>query len=162
MVTIEPRLEVIETNPQFTQIVPPNDMVVIVTLQTKIGQTEGLINICIPYLVLEPIMSKLTTTFWVSSASTRQSLPEHINTLQRKLERTFIPMIVELGGSTITVQELLGLNVGDVLQLDTKIEEDLLLRIGQREKFKCKPGLAGSKVAIQITEKLVEGDDNDE
>ncbi|SEO81212.1 flagellar motor switch protein FliM [Propionispora vibrioides] len=162
VVTIEPRLEVIETNPQFTQIVPPNDMVVIVTLQTKIGQTEGLINICIPYLVLEPIMSKLTTTFWVSSASTRQSLPEHINALQRKLERTFIPMIVELGGSTITVQELLGLTVGDVLQLDTKFEEDLLLRIGQREKFKCKPGLSGSKVAIQITEKLVEGDDNDE
>lgn len=162
VVTIEPRLEVIETNPQFTQIVPPNDMVVIVTLQTKIGQTEGLINICIPYLVLEPIMSKLTTTFWVSSASTRQSLPEHINALQRKLERTFIPMIVELGGSTITVQELLGLAVGDVLQLDTKFEEDLLLRIGQREKFRCKPGLAGSKVAIQITEKLVEGDDNDE
>lgn len=162
VVAIEPRLEVIETNPQFTQIVPPNDMVVIVTLQTKIGQSEGLINICIPYLVLEPIMSKLTTTFWVSSASTRQSLPEHINALQRKLERTFIPLIVELGGSTITVQELLGLNVGDVLQLDTKIEEDLLLRIGQREKFKCKPGLSGSKVAIQITEKLVEGDDNDE
>ncbi len=162
VVTIEPRLEVIETNPQFTQIVPPNDMVVIVTLQTKIGPTEGLINICIPYLVLEPIMSKLTTTFWVSSASTRQSLPEHINALQRKLERTFIPMIVELGGSTITVQELLGLTVGDVLQLDTKFEEDLLLRIGQREKFKCKPGLSGSKVAIQITEKLVEGDDNDE
>ncbi|SHI67735.1 flagellar motor switch protein FliM [Propionispora hippei] len=162
VVTIEPRLEVIETNPQFTQIVPPNDMVVIVTLQTKIGQTEGLINICIPYLVLEPIMSKLTTTFWVSSASTRQSLPEHINALQRKLERTFIPMIVELGGSIITVQELLGLTVGDVLQLDTKFEEDLLLRIGQREKFKCKPGLSGSKVAIQITEKIVEGDDTDE
>lgn len=162
VVTIEPRLEVIETNPQFTQIVPPNDMVVIVTLQTKIGQSEGLINICIPYLVLEPIMSKLTTTFWVSSASTRQSLPEHINTLQRKLERTFIPLIVELGGSIITVQELLGLTVGDVLPMDTKIEEDLLLRIGQREKFKCKPGLSGSKVAIQITEKLIEGDDNDE
>lgn len=55
VVNTEPRLEVIETNPQFTQIVPPNDMVVIVTLQTQIGQVEGLINICIPYLVLEPI-----------------------------------------------------------------------------------------------------------
>ena len=47
VVNTEPRLEVIETNPQFTQIVPPNDMVVIVTLQTQIGQVEGLINICI-------------------------------------------------------------------------------------------------------------------
>lgn len=162
VIAIEPRLEVIETNPQFTQIVPPNDMVVIITFQTKIGQSEGLINICIPYLVLEPIMSKLTTTFWVSSSSSRQSLPEHINSLQRKLERTYIPLIVELGSTAITVQELLGLSVGDVVQLDAKADADLLLRIGQREKFRCKPGVSGSKLAIQITQKLLEGDDDNE
>ncbi len=63
VVAIEPQMEIIETNPQFTQIVPPNDMVVIITLQAKIGDAEGLINLCIPYLVVEPIMSKLTTTF---------------------------------------------------------------------------------------------------
>ena len=76
VVNTEPRLEVIETNPQFTQIVPPNDMVVIVTLQTQIGQVEGLINICIPYLVLEPIMSKLTTTLLVVSSIAKQAHPD--------------------------------------------------------------------------------------
>lgn len=162
VVATEPRLEMIETNPQFTQIVPPNDMVVIITLQTKIGQAEGLVNICIPYLVLEPIMSKLTTTFWVASSVAKQSLPEHINAIQRKLEKALIPMIIELGGATVTVQELLGLNVGDVLQLDSKIKDDLAIMIGQREKFHCKPGLAGSKMAVQITQVISEGDDNDE
>lgn len=162
VVATEPRLEMIETNPQFTQIVPPNDMVVIITLQTKIGQAEGLVNICIPYLVLEPIMSKLTTTFWVASSVAKQSLPEHINAIQRKLERALIPMIIELGGATVTVQELLGLTVGDVLQLDSKIKDDLAIMIGQREKFHCKPGLAGSKMAVQITQVISEGDDNDE
>jgi len=162
VVTIEPRLEAIETNPQFTQIVPPNDMVVIVTLQTKIGQVEGLINICIPYLVLEPIMSKLTTTFWVASSVSKQEHPEHMQALQRKLSRTLIPMTVELGQITVMVQELLELAVGDVLQLETKVEDDLSVIIGHKEKFRCKPGISGKKVAVQISQVVMEGDDSDE
>ncbi|WP_346354617.1 flagellar motor switch protein FliM [Azotosporobacter soli] len=162
VIAIDPRLDVIETNPQFTQIVPPNDMVVIITLQTKIGQAEGFFNICIPYLVLEPIMSKLTTTFWVSSSVARQSLPEHISAIQKKLERTLIPMNVELGRATVTVQELLGLCLNDVLQLEQKSEEELSLIVGRKEKFKCKPGLAGNRMAVQITGVISEGDDNDE
>lgn len=162
VVAIEPRLEVIETNPQFTQIVPPNDMVVIITLQTKIGQAEGFFNICLPYLVLEPIMSKLTTTFWVASSVAKQSLPEHINAIQRKLEKALIPVIIELGRATVSVRELLDLSVGDVLQLESKISQDLSIMVGNHEKFQCKPGLSGNKVAIQITKVITEGDDNDE
>lgn len=162
VIAIEPRLEIIETNPQFTQIVPPSDMVVIITLQAKIGPAEGLINICIPYFVLEPIMSKLTTTFWVSSSIAKQSLPEHISAIQRKLERALIPIIVEMGRVSITVQDLLDLSVGDVLQLGTKVEDELNVIIGQREKFKCKPGLSGNKLAIQISQIISEGDDKDE
>ncbi|HEY3426634.1 MAG TPA: flagellar motor switch protein FliM [Negativicutes bacterium] len=162
VVTVEPRLEAIETNPQFTQIVPPNDMVVIITLQTKIGQAEGLINLCIPYLVLESIMSKLTTTFWVSSSVAKQASPEHNNALQRKLEKTLVPVVIELGRTSITVQELLELTVGDVMQLETGVEQELSVTIGQKEKFKCKPGLSGHKLAVQITQITSEGDDNDE
>lgn len=162
VVTIEPKLEIIESNPQFTQIVPPNDMVVIITLHVKIGQAEGLVNICIPYLVLEPIMSKLTTTYWVSSSVARQALPEHINAIQSKLEKAFIPLLVELGRTTVTVQELLGLVVNDVLQLESKFEDDLNVIVGQRKKFRGKPGLSGHKVALQITQVISEGDDNNE
>jgi flagellar motor switch protein FliM len=143
VITIHPRLEAIESNPQFTQIVPPNDMVVIVTLQTKIGQAEGLLNICIPYLVLEPIMSKLTTTYWVASSVAKQSSQEHINLLQRKLEQALIPINVQLGQVTVTVQELLDLAIGDVLQLETRAANDLSVFIGEHEKFKCKPGIVG-------------------
>lgn len=162
VVAIEPHLEAIETNPQFTQIVPPNDMVVIITLQAKIGQAEGLMNICIPYFVLEPIMSKLTTTFWVASSVAKQSLPEHINAIQKKLEQALIPLNVELGRVNVTVHELLDLSVGDVLSLHTKVDDELSIMIGQREKFKCKPGLSNHTVAVQITQILSEGDENDE
>ncbi len=162
VVAIEPRMEALETNPQFTQIVPPNDMVVLITLQAKIGQAEGLMNICIPYLVLEPIMSKLTTSFWVSASAARQASPETISALQRKLEKTLIPAIVELGQATVTVHELLDLGVGDVLQLETKAENELSVIIGSREKFKCKPGIVGHKNAVQITQVIAQGDDTDE
>ena len=162
VVAIEPKLEVIETNPQFTQIVPPNDMVVIITLHIKIGQAEGLVNLCIPYLVVEPIMSKLTTTYWVASAAAKNGSPEHSSVIQRKVEKTLIPMIIELGKAVVTVQELLGLTVDDVLQLDSKIADDLNIIVGQKEKFRGKPGLSGRKVAIQITEVVSEGEDENE
>lgn len=162
VVTIEPKLEVMESNPQFTQIVPPNDMVVIITLHIKIAQAEGLVNICIPYLVLEPIMSKLTTTYWVASSVAKQALPEHINAIQRKLEKAFIPLFVELGKTTITVQELLGLTVNDVLQLNSKVEDDLDVMVGQNKKFRGKPGISGHKVALQVTKVISEGDENNE
>ena len=162
VVAIEPKLEIMESNPQFTQIVPPNDMVVIITLHIKIGQAEGLVNICIPYLVLEPIMSKLTTTYWVASSVAKQALPEHINAIQRKLEKAFIPLFVELGKTTITVQELLGLTVNDVLQLNSKVEEDLDVLVGQNRKFRGKPGISGHKVALQVTKVISEGDENNE
>ncbi|MDU4959899.1 MAG: flagellar motor switch protein FliM [Sporomusaceae bacterium] len=162
VISIDPKLEVIETNPQFTQIVPPNDMVVIITLQAKIGQAEGLINICIPYLVIEPIMSKLTTTYWVASSVAKQSSLESINFVQRKLERALIPVVVELGRVSITVQELLDMAVGDVLQLETGVNSDLNVMIGQREKFSCKPGLSGKRLAVQITGSIAKGDDEHE
>jgi flagellar motor switch protein FliM len=162
VIMLEPKMEVIETNPQFTQIVPPNDMVVIVTLQTKIGQAEGLINICIPYLVLEPIMSKLSTTFWVASSVARQSSEENINALQRKLEKTPIPLTVELGKISVNVHELINLAEGDVLQLETKISSDLSIIVGSNEKFKCKPGVSGKKLAVQITQIIAKGEDGDE
>ena len=161
VINIEPRLEVIETNPQFTQIVPPNDMVVIITLEVKIGQAEGMLNICIPYLVLEPIMSKLTTTFWVASSVVRQAMPEHVNALQKKLDRTKIPLVVEMGRASVTVRELLELVNGDVLQLTTRVDDELSIMIGQHEKFKGKPGLSGHRIAVQITQiASSEGDEN--
>lgn len=162
VVKITPRLETIETNPQFTQIVPPSDMVVIITLQVKIGNVEGLMNLCIPYLVLEPVMSKLTTTYWVASAVAKQDHPEQIEVLQRKIRNTLVPVIVELGGIDVTVHEFLELTIGDVLQFDTRVGDELNVIIGKQPKFWCRPGTSGKKVAVQITRVNTEGDDKDE
>ncbi len=162
VVEINPRLEVLESNPQFTQVVPPNDMVVIITLQAKIMNVEGLITLCIPYLVLEPIMSKLTTTFWVAASATKKGAIEN-SVLQSNLIRTPIPISVLLGKTSINVYELMNMMVGDVLPLDSKYSGDLRVVVGQKEKFRCRPGLSGKRLAVQITGTCTnKGDDCDE
>ena len=166
VVEIHPHVETMESNPQFAQIVSPSDMVIIVTIQVSICGVEGMMNICVPYLVLEPIMSKLTTTFWVASSQAKDDMPEHVEILQRKIERTRVPFIVELGNVYISIQEFMTLRFGDVLQLDTNVQDQLRCRVGARAKYLCRPGTAGKKVAVQIThilneaeEESLEGDD---
>ncbi len=162
VVEIKPRLDTIENNPQFTQVVPPSDMVVIITLQAKIQQTEGLMTLCIPYFVLEPIMNKLTTTFWVASSSNKKDVKES-SALQKRLIKTPIPVSVVLGKTSINVYDLMSLSKGDVLRLDSKYDDELSFVAGQKEKFKCRPGLAGKHVAVQITRTYAnKGDDQDE
>lgn len=155
-----PTIEATESNPLFTQIVPPSDMVVIITVQMKLGDVEGMMNICIPYLVLEPIMPKLTTTFWVASTVSKDDNPQQVEILQRKIERSHVPFIVEMGSINISIREFLTLGFGDVLQLDTKVKDPLVCRVGSRSKFYCRPGTSGKKMAVQITGMISEGDED--
>ena len=148
---MNPFLETTESNPQFMQIVTPSEMVVIITLQVRIGDTEGIMNICIPYLVLEPIMSKLTTTFWVASSISKSDSENQVAVIRSKLERTKVPFVVEVGEVQISIKEFLMLGFGDVLQLGTKVKDDLPCRVGTNAKFYCRPGTFGKKMAVQIT-----------
>ncbi len=149
---MNPVLEATESNPQFTQIVPPNDMVVIVTLHTKLGEVESMMNICIPYLVLEPIMSKLTTTFWVAASAAKEERVGQAEAIRKKLNKTKVPLVVEVGRVQITIREFLTLGFGDVLQLNTKVKDDFPCMIGTNAKFYCRPGTFGKKLAVQITQ----------
>ncbi|MBQ5847886.1 MAG: flagellar motor switch protein FliM, partial [Treponema sp.] len=81
VIDLRPRLGQIETNPQFAQIVPPSEMVVLITLETKVGDEEGMMNFCIPYLTIEPIISKLSSQFWFSSVR-RSSTTQYLGTLK--------------------------------------------------------------------------------
>ena len=64
VINLNPRLEKIETNPQFAQVVPPNETIALIIMNIEIGQIEGMMNFCIPYILLEPILDKLSTRLW--------------------------------------------------------------------------------------------------
>ncbi len=149
IIEIEPSLERVESNPQFTQLVSPAEVMMIISIETKLGDVLGMINICIPFLVLEPIMDKLSVHFYYSSSSQKRS-PENMSLIQNKLETTRIPIRAVLGGNSITVQDLLELSVGDVIPLRRRVGEQLDLIIGNNVKFTGKPGINGGKLAIQV------------
>ncbi len=158
---LEPVLDRIDSNPQFTQIVSPTEMVVIVSLETKLGEILGMINICIPFIVLEPIIDKLNVHYYYSSTST-QSDPSHVKAIQYRLQKAIIPVNVILGRTVITVADLIELNVGDVVPLNRRIDEELEVIIGSSTKYLANPGVYGNHSAVQITKIVGEGDDEDE
>ena len=154
VIDLRPRLGNIETNPQFAQIVPPNDMVVLITLETKIGEVEGMTNLCIPYITIEPVISKLSAQYWYSSIR-KGATDENMNIIQSRLETVKLPVVAEIGEVEISMLDVLHLNSGDVVKLpNTKLSSDMTLKIAGRRKFKCRPGLVGSRVSIQIGEDI--------
>ena len=172
VIDLRPRLGQIETNPQFAQIVPPSEMVVLVTLEMKVGEEEGMMNFCIPYLTIEPIISKLSSQFWFSSVR-RSSTTQYLGTLKEKLSSVEMDVVAEVGSIDLPIREVLSLRVGDVVRLSNiRVGDPLTLSVGSRKKFYCQPGVVGKKMAVQVTGKLedisaddfeelsVEGDDS--
>ncbi|MFC7679598.1 flagellar motor switch protein FliM [Paenibacillus sp. GCM10028914] len=153
---ISPRLEAMETNPQFMQIVSPNETIALISLSTKIGDTTGMINLCIPHVVLEPIMSKLSAHQWfVSEKKTR--VPEEVDALKQRVSQARLPIIAELGESSLTISEFLGLNVGDVISLNKPVHDGLSIKVGDKLKYIGSPGTMKDRVAVQIDEIVSEG-----
>jgi flagellar motor switch protein FliM len=156
VIDLRPRLGQIDTNPQFAQIVPPTEMVVLVTLETKVGEVEGMMNFCIPYLTIEPIIGKLTAQFWYSTAH-QATNTENLNILKDKLINVDVNIIAEIGRINVPIGDVLALQPGDVIRLyDTRVGDPFSLNVGNSPKFLCKPGVMGRKMAVQITKKLAE------
>lgn len=156
VIDLRPRLGNIETNPQFAQIVPPSDMVVLVTLETKVGEVEGMTNFCIPYITIEPIISKLSAQYWYSSIR-KGATRENFNILKDRLSSILIDVVAQLGSVDVTMRDVIGLEVGDTIKLhNAKTTNDLILKIGNENKFTCRPGVVGKRMAIQITDKYVD------
>jgi flagellar motor switch protein FliM len=159
VIELLPKLDKIETNSQFAQIVSPNETVALVTLKAKIGEIEGLINICIPHIVLEPILPKLSTKFWFSTTTNKTITDEEKNMLQKRLKRANIQLSVILAETNITVEEFLNLQVGDVIGLNKNIKEGLEIKVGNKVKFLGNPGSKKNKYAVKITKVFEKGDD---
>lgn len=156
VIDLRPRLGQIDTNPQFAQIVPPTEMVVLVTLETKVGDVEGMMNFCIPYLTIEPIIGKLSAQYWYSSVR-RGTTTENLNILKEKLSNVDVNVVAEIGKIQIPVRDVLSLRNGDIIRLyNVRVGDPMTLNIGNKKKFLCRPGVIGKKMAVQIVKKMAE------
>ncbi|ODA42514.1 flagellar motor switch protein FliM [Desulfosporosinus sp. BG] len=157
---LKPQFMAMEINPQFTQIVAPNEMILLVTLEVRIGEAVGMINICMPYLVLEPILDKLST-FFLFSTQAKITSPEQVEAIRRKIEWAKVDMVAFLGHSQILVRDLLDLAKGDVIPLNQSVNDPLPIYVGEFMKFKSVPGLHGEHLAVQLTEIVKDGGEQD-
>ncbi|MCR4595390.1 MAG: flagellar motor switch protein FliM [Lachnospiraceae bacterium] len=157
VVEINPVLDRIETNPAFAQIISPSDMIAIVTLNVKIGDTEGFFNICLPFFTLEDVMDKLNTKFWFSNM-TEISGEEYSEYLEAMIRHVDIPIRAVLGGSSISVGEFMMLQPGDVIRVDTDVDSELDVYVGNIRKFTGLPGYNKDKFAMKITSVIREED----
>ena len=146
---LEPMLERIETNSQFAQFVSPNEMTSIVTMNIRIGDVEGLFNICIPYAVVEPVIEKINTKYWYSTAEVRDE-DVYRAIIENSLNRAQIPVRAIMGKSAISVNDFMHLQVGDIIKVDTKIEDELDVYVGNIKKFSALPGAYDDAYAVKI------------
>ncbi len=150
VVDLHPRLERIETNSQFAQIISPSEMIAIVTINMKIGEVEGLMNICLPYLTLEDVMDKLNTKYWYSTMQEKDD-EQYKDILETLISKAPMPVKAVLGQSTITVNDFVNLQVGDIIRLDRKVDQELDVYVGNIKKFTALPGASADSYAVRVT-----------
>jgi flagellar motor switch protein FliM len=153
---LEPTMEQLETNPQFMQIASPNETIALISLSTRIGDSTGMISLCIPHIVLEPMINRLTVNN-LFFAQKKQRSEEETSALESRVQRTQLPVIAELGATSIIVQDLLDLTVGDVIELHRKVTEAIPIKVEGFTKFLAKPGQVNGKRAVQIAHVIPEG-----
>lgn len=147
---IEPEMDRIETNPQFAQVIAPSDMVAIVTLNVKVGDVEGFMNICLPYFTLEDIMDRLNTKSWFSTMRNVDDEDYKVY-IESMLKRADMPVKAILGKSVVSVDDFLNLQVGDIIRLDSRVESELEIYVGNIKKFTALPGASRDNYAVRVT-----------
>lgn len=150
-----PELVTIENNPQFVQIIPPNEMVVMVTLDVKLGEAEGFMNLCWPSSLLESFASKLYAESYFKEGTQGVSEEEE-KRLRELLEESILNLSVSIGEVKLTLEELLDLDEGDVIMLDRHVDDLVDLYVNGKKKFKCIPGKHKGFKAVKIVEPVEE------
>ena len=155
VVDIHPHLERIETNSQYAQIISPSEMIAIVTINVKIGNVEGLMNICLPYITLEDVIDKLNTRYWYANIQSHDER-DYAEAIESIINKAHVPIKAVLGKSSVSVMDFATLQPGDIIKLDRAVEDELDIYVGDIRKFTALPGSSGDKYAVRVTSVLRE------
>jgi flagellar motor switch protein FliM len=153
-------VEMLETNPEFVQVVPSSETVVLISFELKSENMSGLINLCYPYISIEPIALRLGGQNLVSSS--KEVPPEELLKNRKRIKLYNTVVHASLGSVNLTIRDLMDLKVGDVVTLNTRLKEDLEIYVDKELKFFGRPGLFGKYKAVEITARVfseMEGDE---
>lgn len=150
VVVVNPAIEGIETSGQFVQIAPPSDIVVSILFEVRVADMRGAMSLCIPYMVLKPITTKLSAQKWFAASSARKQSPASRRALNVMIQDAEVDCAVLLGRSRIHISDFLRLRPGDVIRLDQKEEKDISFLIGGLPKYEGRPALDGHKLVFNV------------
>lgn len=147
------KIRQVESNPQLIQIVPPNEVIVLISFEISMGETRGIMNLCIPYNTIEPLTGKLSSDTW-TAYSKKVADPRQVVNLNTGLGQAPVEMAVELARTTISAGEVMGLAVGDVIMTETGRDQPLKIWIEEEAMFEGFPGAFKAHKAIRIRGRL--------
>jgi flagellar motor switch protein FliM len=151
IISLTPQVTAVETNAGFVHIALPTDVVVSVKFTANIADASGPLRLCYTYATLEPIVPQLDAQRLVGSGMARRR-PDDSENVRRGLRGISVPLVARLGMADVTMEELLGLQRGDVIRLDTLVEREVDLLINGEVKYRGRPGLVKSRLAVRVTE----------
>lgn len=138
-----------ESNPQLVQIVPPNEVVVVIGFELKMSNRAGTMNLCIPYNVIEPVMESLSSQSWFSNVKNQHS-KEVVSALTSVLARAPMQVTARLATTTITLKELLTLSVGDVIMTEKPAAAPVQLCVEDEPKYLAQIGQYKGNRALRV------------
>ena len=149
----------LESEADFVQVAPSSEIVVVVSFDVNIGMNSYLMNLCFPTFALEDVIARLNRQSVTSNtAFNPERERENIRVMRQQLSSQFLNVASELGKATITVRDLLNLKQGDVIKLDTKVNQEIQVFIDNKRKLAGRPGTVDGKKGIRVTRMLIEDD----
>ncbi len=139
----------VESNPQLVHVVAPTEVVVFITFEIRTGQFAGTMSLCIPFNVIEPVMSQLSRQSWFGYRPKTVS-DVQLKRLTRHIVKSKVCVSAFLGQTTVKLSQLRSLRAGDLIVLDKRVEEDLIVRIGSQNKFAGSLGRLRGNRAVAI------------
>lgn len=149
IIHLEPELRSIESKPMFAQIVSPGEMCANTVFELDLGPLSGRLQVCVPHIVLEPVIPKLSTHRWFMSESRTgegRGAGSRVD-----LNGVDVNVTVRLGTAWVKFGELAKLAPGQILPLNRRRDEEVELIVGDRPVFKAVPGRRGQRLAVRIT-----------
>ena len=149
VIELELSIDRVESNPQLVQVVPPNEVVVLISFEVSLGDVRGMINFCVPFNSIERISNKLTANSWFNFQR-RTSSADTQDKISRRLSGATMEVVVELAHSTIRTSDLIGLRVGDIITTDQDCQGVLPVVVEGVPKFFARPGAVKGRKAFEI------------
>lgn len=159
VVSLEPSLEDSTINQHWVQMMMGNERVLLIAIEINIQGVTGTMSIFIPFNTLKPIVDVLNPHIWIAGRKEHQQNPAVRQMAIQTMLKAVIPMKVVLGTAELALQDLLRLTVGDVIELDTKIDSPLVVHVANKKQFYSRVGKSGKRIGVQITGVYREHDD---